>query len=129
MAVLAQLLSGRSVEAAAAAHGLASSTVRKWLEPGADFRAEYDAAIAAMRRENLDALIGAQRVAIDTLAIAAEGGDVQAAATLLRATTAQKSEISGPSGGPIVVAKAPTIDEMKRAIAQLSEAVAREEGS
>ena len=124
VAVLALLLAGRSVEAAARAHELASSTVRSWLEPGKDFRAEYDAAIAAMRRENLDALIGAQQVAIDTLAKAAEAGDVQAASTLLRATTAAKHEHSGPGGGPIATVQMPPANDAA-ALAELEQIQAR----
>jgi hypothetical protein len=90
--VMAALLSGLSTDAAATAHGLDGTTVRRWLADDVAFRAEYDERLASLKARTDDALHAARVTAINSLTLAAQGGDVTAAAALLR-TLPTKGEL------------------------------------
>lgn len=106
-AVMVSLLRGLSCEAAGLANDVNGRTVREWMQTDAAFRAEYDERRAAINARSDEALANARTVAVDTLVALSLAGDGQAAAALLRATTAAKHEHSGPGGGPIPTAAIP----------------------
>jgi len=82
--VLAALLTGKSVTAAAGEAGIARQTVHRWLASDADFIAAYNRG----RREIADAhavrLLAMCGQALDVLDTAMGGGDVKAALAVLK---------------------------------------------
>lgn len=132
-AVLRELLACRSYEEAGKLHDVGLRTVEAWMEPGHDFRAEYDAAIQRVNAATEQELIAAKRVALRTATEAARGGDVQAALGLLRVGEVKRVEKSGPGGGPIPIRQVPSSEaelraELEKVRAEIDAALGKDKG-
>jgi hypothetical protein len=84
LTVLAGLLAGQTITAAAAAAGIGRAAVHTWLRDDFAFRAAYNRDRAELRRENVARLERLAAKAVDVLEAALEGGDVKAAIELTK---------------------------------------------